>query len=322
MASTMKIILAQPRGFCAGVKRAIGIVDNALKKFGPPVYVLHEIVHNRHVVEALRAKGAVFVECLDEIPSPAVTIFSAHGVSTSVFREAEAKGLRIINATCPIINKIHAEVMQYSQQGYEIIIIGHAGHPEVEGMRGRIDSAVHIIASVEEVERLEVNDPEHVTYITQTTLGVEKTQRIIAALKKRFSIQRPKASNICYATEARQNSVRDLAASIDLLLVVGARNSSNSNRLREIGEQNGVASHLIDGPDDLDPLWFGRDSRVGITAGASAPEEVVLMVIDRLRSFHPCTISELPGAVETSIPRQDKQASGNFNLPRRGMIGD
>ncbi len=298
----MDIILAQPRGFCSGAIRAIKIVEQALEKFGPPVYVFHEIVHNRHVVENLKRRGALFVESLAAVPVRAVTIFSAHGVSTSVEKEAQNRELSVIDATCPLITRIHSQVRQFSRQGFEIVIIGHAGHPEVEGVRGRIEGPVHIVSSMEDVAALKVKDPQCVAYVTQTTLGVEDTRQIISALKERFDIKGPDSSNICYATQARQNSVSCLAESIDLLLVVGSRNSSNSNRLREIGEQNGIISHLIESPEDLDPSWFSIDTRIGLTAGASAPEEVVQMVLHRLRTFHPCKVRESTGGHEPFIP--------------------
>ncbi len=302
----MDIILAQPRGFCTGAVRAIGIVEKALEQFGPPVYVLHEIVHNGHVVKNLRERGAIFVENLEAVPARAVIIFSAHGVSTAVVRAAEKRGLQVIDATCPLITRIHSQVIEYGNQGYEIVIIGHSGHPEVEGVRGRVEGLSHIVSSLEDVEALQIRDPERVTYITQTTLGVDDTRQIIVALKRRFDIKRPDGSNICHATQARQNSVRCLVKSIDLLLVVGARNSSNSNRLREIGEQSGVTSYLIEGPEDLDPAWFKKDLRVGITAGAWAPEEVVLMVLNKLSSFHPCFVKESAGGLDQFVPMENQ----------------
>ncbi len=298
----MDIILAQPRGFCSGAIRAIKIVEQAIEKFGPPVYVLHEIVHNRHVVENLKRRGALFVESLAAVPVRAVTIFSAHGVSTSVEKEAQNRQLFVIDATCPLITRIHSQVRQFSRQGFEIVIIGHAGHPEVEGVRGRVEGPVHIVSNIQDVAALKVKDPKSLAYVTQTTLGVEDTRQIILALKERFDIKGPDCSNICYATQARQNSVSCLAEFINILLVVGGRNSSNSNRLREIGEQNGIISHLIEGPEDLDPSWFSIDARVGITAGASAPEEVVQMVLSRLKAFYPCTVRESTGGHEPFIP--------------------
>jgi 4-hydroxy-3-methylbut-2-enyl diphosphate reductase len=291
--------LAQPRGFCAGVERAIEIVERALARFGPPVYVRHEIVHNRHVVESLRAKGAVFVESLDDIPEGAVTIFSAHGVPESVQTEAKRRGLPVIDATCPLVSKVHKEGQNHAQKGREVILIGHEGHPEVEGTRGRIPGGVHLVSSTGDVETIKVMNPDMVAYVTQTTLSVDETRDIIAALKQRFpKIVGPDVRDICYATQNRQTAARQLADAADILLVVGARNSSNSNRLREIGAEMCVPSYLIDDADALDPQWLDGVTTVGITAGASAPEELVLDLIHRLGDFGKVEVSEVGGIEE------------------------
>lgn len=294
----MQVILAQPRGFCAGVVRAIRAVDQALESYGKPVYVLHEIVHNRHVVEDLKRRGALFIESLEEVPVGAVTIFSAHGVSTAVVKEAEKRKLRVIDATCPLVTRVHFRAQEFSRQGFDVIIIGHPGHPEVEGTRGRVKGPVYVLSSSAEVATLGVRHPERLACVTQTTLSMDDTLEVIEALKARFHIQGPDLSNICYATQTRQNSVRRLAKSIDLLLVVGARNSSNSNRLREVGERSGVLAYLIEDAEDLNPAWFSVNARVGITAGASAPEEMVQKVLDRLRTYYPCTVREMASEPE------------------------
>ena len=306
----LHVVLAKPRGFCAGVERAIEIVERALTIYGPPVYVRHEIVHNKHVVEALRAKGAVFVEELDEIPQGAVTVFSAHGVSTAVEEEAERRDLPVIDATCPLVTKVHKEGRNHARKGREVILIGHAGHPEVEGTQGRIPGGVHLVSSAEDVPHVEVRDPENVAYVTQTTLSVDDTREIIDALRVRFpAIQGPDVNDICYATQNRQQAVRDLATQVDVLLVVGARNSSNSNRLREIGAEIGVPSYLIDDASCLEPAWLERASTIGVTAGASAPEQLVQELIDRLGDFGEITVEELRGAEEHM----------QFKLPRELM---
>jgi len=295
----MQVILAQPRGFCAGVVRAIKIVERALKIHGTPVHVLHEIVHNRHVVEDLRKKGAEFVETLDEVPPGAVTIFSAHGVSTAVVEEAKKRNLRVIDATCPLVSKVHLQAQRYHQQGFEVIIIGHRGHPEVEGTRGRVDGSVYVVSTSAEVATLKVKSPDRLAYVTQTTLSIDDTQEVIDALRSRFPIQGPDLSDICYATQSRQNAIRRLARDIDLLLVVGARNSSNSNRLREVGEQSGLPAYLIEDVEELELGWFSEESRVGVTAGTSAPETVVQRVLDRLRTYGAVAVAEMEGERET-----------------------
>lgn len=303
----MEIVLAQPRGFCAGVVRAIDIVEMALDTYGPPVYVFHEIVHNPHVVEDLRSRGAVFVQDLADIPAGAVTIFSAHGVSTAVVEQARRNKLRVIDATCPLVTKVHLQAQRYSRRGYDIVIIGHLGHEEVEGTMGSVDGPVSVISTAEEVARLEVRDPERVAYVTQTTLSLDDTRDVIAALKRRFpSIQGPGTDDICYATQNRQNAVRRLAGEVDLLLVVGAHNSSNSNRLREVAEQHGVRAYLIENEHELNPVWLKAVSRVGITAGASAPEILVERVIAKLKAFDVTTIKEQPGLRERTTFRLPK----------------
>jgi len=295
----MDVLLAQPRGFCAGVVRAIEVVEQALAKHGPPVYVLHEIVHNSRVVSDLRTRGAVFVERLDEIPPGEVAIFSAHGVADSVVEEAERRGLRAIDATCPLVSKVHGQALRYREEGYEVIVIGHAGHPEVEGTRGRITGPVRVLCKVEEVEALEVAHPDRLAYVTQTTLSIDDTRDVIDALHRRFpAIQGPDLNDICYATQNRQNAVRWMASHVDLLLVVGARNSSNSNRLREVGAQAGRPAYLIQGADEIDPGWFTNHTRIGITAGASAPEVVVQEVLARLREFGVDAVTEMAGERE------------------------
>ena len=300
-------MLAQPRGFCAGVERAIEIVERALTLYGPPVYVRHEIVHNKRVVNTLKQKGAVFVEEVDEIPDGAVTVFSAHGHPEEEDDKAHRRNLPAIDATCPLVSKVHKEGQNHARNGREIILIGHDGHPEVEGTRGRIPGGVHLVTTPDDVAKLEVRDPEQLAYVTQTTLSVDDTREVIEALKTRFpAIVGPDVKDICYATQNRQQSVRELANHVDLLLVVGAQNSSNSNRLREIGEETGVPSYLIDDADGLDPGWLSGVETVGVTAGASAPEELVQELIRRLGKFGDVTVEELSGVEENVI----------FKLPR------
>jgi len=295
----LRVVLAQPRGFCAGVERAIEIVERALKKYGPPIYVRHEIVHNRHVVEDLRTRGAVFVDELDEIPPGAITIFSAHGVARTVEQLAADRGLPVIDATCPLVAKVHNEGRRYAATGREIVLVGHAGHAEVEGTIGQIPGTVHLVQTVQDVARLVVANPAELAYITQTTLSVDDTRVIIAALKARFpEIKGPDVRDICYATQNRQSAVRELAKSVDMILVVGSRNSSNSNRLREIGEELGKPSYLIDDASALRPEWFAGIASVGVTAGASAPEMLVRGVIEGLRRFDAVDISTLEGVAE------------------------
>jgi 4-hydroxy-3-methylbut-2-enyl diphosphate reductase len=296
---SMRVILAQPRGFCAGVERAIDIVERALVKFGPPIYVRHEIVHNRHVVEDLRARGAVFVDELHEVPEGAMTVFSAHGVARKVESDASSRNLPVIDATCPLVAKVHAEGRRYASQGREIVLIGHAGHAEVEGTIGQIDGTVYLVQTVEDAAALVVRTPDKLSYITQTTLSVDDTRSIIAALKSRFpAIVGPDVRDICYATQNRQEAVHHLAELVDLILVVGSRNSSNSNRLREIGAELGRPSYLIDDAAALQSSWFDGVRTVGLTAGASAPEILVQGVIDGLKRFGTVEVETLAGTPE------------------------
>ena len=297
----MDVRLANPRGFCAGVDRAIEIVEKALAIHGAPVYVLHEIVHNRHVVQDLSSRGTVFVDSLDEVPEGSVTIFSAHGVSEDVVRTASRRGLRVIDATCPLVTKVHLQAQAYRKGGRHVILIGHPGHPEVEGTRGRIDGPVTVLSTTEEVEALEVDDPEKLAYVTQTTLSIDDTREVIDALVRRFpGIQGPELKDICYATQNRQNAVRRLAEEgIDVLIVIGSRNSSNSNRLAELGRRKGAPSHLVDDASEIRPEWFSPSSRIGVTAGASAPETLVRRVIERLRELGARRVEEMAGELET-----------------------
>jgi 4-hydroxy-3-methylbut-2-enyl diphosphate reductase len=296
----MRVVLAQPRGFCAGVIRAVDIVEQALEKFGAPVYVRHEIVHNRHVVENLRAKGARFVEDLSEVPSGAITIFSAHGVARVVEDEARTRGLHVLDATCPLVAKVHGQGNRYFKQGRVVILVGHAGHPEVEGTMGQIPGQVRLVQTEADVALLDLPVDTPVAYVTQTTLSVDDTRTVIAALERRFTdIVGPDINDICYATQNRQSAVRELAKLADVILVVGATNSSNSNRLREIGIESGIPSYLIAEGSELDAEWVRDAVVVGITAGASAPEELVDDVIAALRRLGPLDVSVLPGLEET-----------------------
>ncbi len=295
----IQVVLAQPRGFCAGVERAIEIVERALVKFGPPIYVRHEIVHNRHVVDDLRRRGAIFVEQLEEIPAGSITVFSAHGVAKRVEDVARERSLPVVDAACPLVAKVHSEGRRYVAQGREVILVGHAGHAEVEGTIGQIPGNVYLVQTVDDVASLVVTDPERLAYVTQTTLSVDDTRSIIAALVERFpSIVGPDVRDICYATQNRQQSVHDLAKLVDLILVVGSKNSSNSNRLREIGCELGKPSYLIDDATGLVASWFDGVGRVGLTAGASAPETLVQGVIAGLRHFGEITVSTLAGVAE------------------------
>ena len=295
----MKVILAQPRGFCAGVVRAIEIVERALKKYGPPVYVRHEIVHNGYVVESLKAKGARFVERLDEIPHGARTVFSAHGVARSVEDEAAALGLPVLDATCPLVSKVHSQGERYVQQGRSIVLIGHAGHPEVAGTMGRIPGPIHLVQSEADVENIDLAADTPIAYVSQTTLSVDETRSIITALKRRFpDIAGPETKDICYATQNRQSAVRELSKLVDVLLVVGAKNSSNSTRLREIGTEANIPAFLIADHSELDHKVLREAKIVGLTAGASAPEILVEGVIDALRSLGPVELTTLPGLAE------------------------
>jgi 4-hydroxy-3-methylbut-2-enyl diphosphate reductase len=300
----MDVRLANPRGFCAGVDRAIEIVERALQLHGAPVYVLHEIVHNRHVVDDLSRRGVVFVDDLGQVPEGSVTIFSAHGVSDEVVHTAQQRGLSIVDATCPLVTKVHLQAQTYSSKGNELILIGHPGHPEVEGTRGRIDGPVHVLSTVAEVESLTVRDPERLAYVTQTTLSIDDTREVIDALVRRFpSIKGPELKDICYATQNRQNAVKRLTAEerIDVLIVIGSKNSSNSNRLAELGTRSGVRSYLIDDAREIQPAWLVTTNKIGVTAGASAPESLVQQVIERLRELGVGDVVEMQGEVETTV---------------------
>ena len=295
----MQVILAQPRGFCAGVERAIEIVETALHQYGPPVYVRHEIVHNRRVVEDLKAKGVRFVDQVEQIPSGALTVFSAHGVSAKVEQDASVRRLRTLDATCPLVSKVHIEGRRYAAKGYTIILIGHENHPEVEGTVGQIPGRVLLVGDVADVEMLQVRDPDRVAYITQTTLSVDDTRDVISALLNRFpKIVGPGVKDICYATQNRQAAVRTLASFVDLVFVVGAQNSSNSNRLCEVSNDSGVPSYLIEDPSALDPVWLHGKKSVGITAGASTPEELVQDLIAKMREYVDVELSTMDGIVE------------------------
>ena len=298
----MDVLLANPRGFCAGVDRAIAIVERALAAFGAPIFVRHEVVHNRYVVDELRAKGAVFVETLDDVPAGATIVFSAHGVPRSVRAEAARRGLRVFDATCPLVTKVHAEVAKMHAEGREIVMIGHAGHPEVEGTMGQCEGDAHLVESVEDVARLVVRDASRLAYVTQTTLSVDDAAAIVAELRARFpQITGPRKGDICYATQNRQDAVKALAQDVDVVLVVGSHNSSNSNRLREVAVQHGVPAYLVDGADDIDDAWFASDARIGVTAGASAPEVLVQEVVDHLRRLGARSASERDGAAERVV---------------------
>ena len=295
----MKVILAQPRGFCAGVERAIDIVERALEKYGAPVYVRHEIVHNKHVVETLKRRGAVFVEEVDEVPEGAVTIFSAHGVSRKVENDSADRDLQVIDATCPLVTKVHREGRRYIERGYDVVMIGHLGHPEVEGTLGQIPGEVKVLCSTEEVDALEVRDPNKIAFVTQTTLSVNDTKDVIDALKAKFpNIVGPDTRDICYATQNRQMAVLEMSKLVDLLLVVGAANSSNSNRLREIGEHKGVPSYLIENATQMEADWLDGVETVGVTAGASAPEILVRETISRISELRKITVEALDGVEE------------------------
>jgi 4-hydroxy-3-methylbut-2-enyl diphosphate reductase len=304
----MKIYLASPRGFCAGVDRAIEIVELSLKAYGAPIYVRHEIVHSRHVVNSLRDKGAVFVEELTEVPDQSIVIFSAHGVAKEVWAEANRRGLKVIDATCPLVIKVHNEVNRDYTQGYELILIGHAGHPEVIGTLGQIPDKFHLVSSVGDVEKLHVENQRNLSYVTQTTLSVDECRDIVGALHRRFpKIKGPHQEDICYATQNRQNAVKELSKHVDVILVIGSPNSSNSNRLRELGEHCGIQSYLIDSSSDINPAWIKDAKAVGISAGASAPEVLVTEVVDYLKSHGANEVEELMVVeedVEFSLPKE------------------
>jgi 4-hydroxy-3-methylbut-2-enyl diphosphate reductase len=294
-----EILLAQPRGFCAGVDRAIEIVERALQQFGAPIYVRHEIVHNAYVVNDLRNKGAIFIEELDDVPAGNTLVFSAHGVSKAVRQEAEARGLTIFDATCPLVTKVHVEVAKMRKHGCEIVMIGHSGHPEVEGTMGQAEQGMHLVETVDDVATLQVNNPELLAYVSQTTLSVDDTAGIIAALKARFpNIIEPKKGDICYATTNRQEAVKFMAPQVEVVIVVGSPNSSNSNRLREVAEKKGTPAYMVDNAAAIDPAWVAGKHRVGVTAGASAPEVLVQAVIDRLKELGTASVRTLDGAIE------------------------
>jgi 4-hydroxy-3-methylbut-2-en-1-yl diphosphate reductase len=302
-----EVVLAQPRGFCAGVDRAIEIVEQALAQFGAPIYVRHEIVHNAHVVADLRAKGAIFIEDLAQVPTGATLIFSAHGVPQSVRTDAQQRGLKVFDATCPLVTKVHVEVAKMRREGCEIIMIGHAGHPEVEGTMGQTSDGIYLVENVSDVQRIQVKDPQRLAYVSQTTLSVDDCGEIIAALKVRFpAIQEPKKQDICYATQNRQDAVKFMAPQCDLVLVIGSPNSSNSNRLREVAEKMGCEARLIGSADELDPHWLNGRKRIGVTAGASAPERLVRELTERLQALGVRTVRALPG-IEEHV---------NFPLPK------
>jgi 4-hydroxy-3-methylbut-2-enyl diphosphate reductase len=303
----MEVILANPRGFCAGVERAIEIVERALVQYGAPIYVRHEIVHNKTVVEDLRRKGAVFVEELDEVPAGATVIFSAHGVAQAVRRDAEARGLKVFDATCPLVTKVHVEVTRMLREGYEIVMIGHRGHPEAEGTMGQAEKGMHLVETVEDVAGLRVRDPARLAYVTQTTLSVDDAQAIIAALKARYpQIRGPKKDDICYATQNRQDAVKVMTPDCEVVIVVGSPNSSNSNRLREVAENMGAKAYMVDSAADLKPEWVAGKRRVGVTAGASAPEVLVEQLVARLKELGAGNVRQLDGITERVV----------FTLPR------
>jgi 4-hydroxy-3-methylbut-2-enyl diphosphate reductase len=300
MTTVEEVILAEPRGFCAGVDRAIEIVERALVKFGAPIYVRHEIVHNTYVVDDLKKKGAVFIEELADVPPGATLVFSAHGVSQAVRAEAAARGFGVFDATCPLVNKVHIEVAKLAREGYEFIMIGHKGHPEVEGTMGQLESGIYLVEDVEDVARVEVTPGQKLAVVTQTTLSVDDAAEIVAAVKRRFpDVRQPKQQDICYATQNRQDAVKMMAPGVDVLVVVGSPSSSNSNRLRELAERLGADAYMVDAAGDLRAEWFVGKRRVGVTAGASAPEVLVQQVVDRLRALGAVSVRTLPGASET-----------------------
>lgn len=308
----MEIVLANPRGFCAGVDRAIAIVNRALECFNPPIYVRHEVVHNKFVVDDLRQRGAVFVDELDQVPDDSIVIFSAHGVSKAVQQEAESRGLKVFDATCPLVTKVHIEVTKYAREGTEAILIGHEGHPEVEGTMGQYDKSqggqIYLVEDEQDVDELVIRHPEKVAFVTQTTLSIDDTAKVIDALRAKFpKIQGPRKDDICYATQNRQDAVRDLAEQCDVVLVVGSPNSSNSNRLRELAERMGKSAYLVDNADQLEKVWFQQDSKIGVTAGASAPEILIKQVIQRLQDWGATPPKELQGTEENitfSLPKE------------------
>ena len=296
----VSILLAEPRGFCAGVDRAIEIVERALQKFGAPIYVRHEIVHNTYVVNDLKAKGAIFIEALDDVPKGAVLVFSAHGVSRAVQLEAAARGFQVFDATCPLVTKVHVEVAKLHKEGFEFIMIGHKGHPEVEGTMGQLDSGIHLVESVADVARVQPAQTDKLAMVTQTTLSVDDAADIAAAIKARFpNVREPKQQDICYATQNRQDAVKVMSPQVDVVIVVGSPTSSNSNRLREVARKLGTESYMVDGPDELQAQWFEGRARVGLTAGASAPDILVRQVIDRLKALGAVSVRNMDGRPET-----------------------
>lgn len=298
----MEILLANPRGFCAGVDRAIIIVEQALEKFGAPIYVRHEVVHNKFVVDDLKRKGAVFVEELEDVPSGSTVIFSAHGVSLQVREEAESRGLQIFDATCPLVTKVHVEVSRMQSKGYEVIMIGHRGHPEVEGTMGQCEGGIYLVETPEDVKTLQVKNPSKLAYVTQTTLSIDDAARVVDALKARFpNILAPRSDSICYATQNRQDAVKIMAKDCDLVIVVGSPNSSNSNRLREVAHNQGVEAYMVDDASHLDPAWVSGKQRIGVSAGASAPEVLVREVIAKLQTLAESEVVELQGVVENVV---------------------
>ena len=308
----MKVILANPRGFCAGVERAIAIVERALEKFGAPIYARHEVVHNKFVCDDLRAKGAVFIEELNEVPAGSTVIFSAHGVSKAVRDEAEARGLKVFDATCPLVTKVHVEVGKMRNQAREVVMIGHKGHPEVEGTMGQSSDGMYLVETAEDVARLKVSQPEMLSFVTQTTLSVDDASRVIDALKAQFpDVQGPKKDDICYATQNRQDAVKAMADLCDLLLVVGSTNSSNSRRLKEVALARGIDAYLLDGPEEIQAHWLAGKTRIGITAGASAPEILVRQVVDRIVGLTNAVVEQLQG-VEEGV---------SFPLPKELVLG-
>lgn len=298
----MELLLANPRGFCAGVDRAIIIVEQALEKFGAPIYVRHEVVHNKFVVDELKLKGAVFIEELDEVPAGNTVIFSAHGVSKDVRAEAESRGLRVFDATCPLVTKVHIEVAKMRAADREIVMIGHRGHPEVEGTMGQAKGGMYLVETPEDVEVLQVKDPLKLAYVTQTTLSIDDAARVVEALKNRFpEISPPRSDSICYATQNRQDAVKIMAKDCDLVIVVGSPNSSNSNRLREVAKNQGVESYMVDNASQLDPAWVAGKKRIGVTAGASAPEVLVKEVVAKLHDWGAADVTELQGVIESVV---------------------
>ena len=307
MSDKAEILMAQPRGFCAGVDRAINIVNEALTRFGAPIYVRHEIVHNAYVVNELRNKGAVFVEELDEVPKGCIVVFSAHGVSQEVRKDAEERGLQVYDATCPLVTKVHFEVIKMCKEGFTVLMIGHAGHPEVEGTMGQVKEGVFLIEKVSDVDTLTFPSSEKIAFVTQTTLSVDETKEIVEALTKKFpNIVQPRKQDICYATQNRQDAVKFMAPQVELVIVVGSAASSNSNRLRELSEKLGVPSYMVDAPEQLKPEWFVGKKRIGLTAGASAPESLAQSIVNKIHEFGPRQVRALPGVVEDitfSLPK-------------------